>query len=596
MIFHANDSALAKRVAKSLKQELSSLGIETTLGQCHNVVASMHGFAHWREMEANLGRHEPSPDDGAATPQEVAIRRMRHVAVLTGAFPQLGTGAPSIVDAIAPTAWRPRLAPVPMVHNVVLHVIRDGEHPGAALSWVSEDGPSTCGLALWKGYLWAYSSKIRFADTELLRAAINEWTRTNGATKKGVSLNDHLGYALVAFGFRQDPDLRADPAAALAGHPEAARARSVIHEIADSAALKILSGAGASKMTMTRDYAFYADAGPMRARRHAFAAKYPEFAIHAIGDRGSVSPIDQHTDPDDAMQDVLKRQMCVRDDVDMTDIAFARMRGARWDLEFDNQLGCLGGVLARIPEAEIPCTRLEREALIELCWHLENAIEDQVPRCNDYAASVAMTIPGKDWIARLAKWNKEGSAGVERLAAKGIELWEKDSTPQDPIDSFYGNLDRTMATFMYGAVEPALARTNETVRHLHLSEPKGGTNFGKGNVYLLPPTTFENSCASLFLDGITHREFVALMEASHLFDRANGYRRLPHIKDLDPEKIAARFDLCRHLLRPQHRDITSDDVVAMSLAGIKEAGQEIAEPSLIIHKDDDDDDEVDFQP
>lgn len=593
MIYHANDSALAKRTAKSLKRELRSLGVETTLGQCQNVVAAMHGFAHWHEMEANLGRHEPSLDDAAAPPQEVAIRRLHHVAVLTRSFPQVAGAAPNIVDAVAPTAWRPRLAPIPMVHNVVLHVIRDGEYPGAALSWTSEDGPRTCGLALWKGILWAYSGKIRIEDTALLSAAIHESQRPNNQTKGGVSLNINLDYAFIAFGFSQDPDWNSDPVAALASRPEAMQARGIIREIADDAALKILSGVGVSKMPTPETYAFYADTGPMRHRRHAFAAKYPEFAIHSVGIRGSVSLIDQHGDPDDAMRAVLKRQMSFRDDADMSDIAFSRMKDARWDLMSEGQLACLGGVLARIPEAEIPRTNRDRKAFIDLCSSLEHSIGQHVLQSNTYVAHLATTISGKDWIARLALWNREGSAGVERLGSKGIELWNEDSHPQDPIDDFYGNLDRTMSLFMYGAVEPALARTNETVRHLHVSKPpkNGGLNFGKGHVHLLPPTAFENSCAHLFLDGITHREFVALMEASHLFDHVNGYRDLPHIKDLALPKIAARFDLFRHLLRPQHRNIAIEDAVAMSLDGIKEAGHQIADPSIIIRRDDDNDED-----
>jgi hypothetical protein len=594
MIFHANNSALAKRVAKSLKRELSTLGVEATLGQCQNAVANMHGFANWHEMEADLGRHEPSPDDAAAPPQEVAIRRLHHLAVMTTSFPQAATAAPSIVDAIARTAWRPRLARVPKVHDVILHVVRDGEYPGAALSWVSEDGPETCGLALWMGNLWAYSADARFTETEVLSAALTEQSNEKG----GIRLNDNLDYAFLAFGFRRDPDWRDEPVATLADHPEASHARDIIRGMADKAALGVVSAGGISKMTMTRHYAFYADHGPMRERRHAFASKYPEFATHVIGTRDSVSASDLHADPDDAMLELLMQQMVRRSDIGMAETAFARMRGARWDLKFDSQLGCLGGVLARIPASAIPHTDRERDALIDLCWHLEHAIEDQVPLCNDYAAGLATTIPGKDWSSKLAKWNKDGAAGVERLARKGIKLREEDSTPQDPIDTFYSNLDGTMAAFMYGAVKPTLARVNETVRHVHLSLTKGGTNLGKGNVRLLPPTAFENSCAPLFLEGISHREFVALMEASHLFDRARGYRSLPPIKDLDPAKIAARFDLCRHLLRPQHRDVTGETAIAMSLAGLKAAGQQIADPSMIVHATDADDDnaEANFGP
>lgn len=582
MIFHANDSALAKRVAKSLKKELDDLVVPTTLGECQNVVARMYGFANWHEMEADLGRHVPSPDDGAASVEEVAIRRLRHVAVLTAAFPRLEGAAPRVVDAIAPTAWRPKLAPTPQVRSVVLHVVADGEYPGAALSWTSEEGPRTSGLAIWKGNLWAYSIHAHFAETSGLCAALAE-PESEGQSRRRAAVHDNLDYAFLAFGLRAHPDWQDDPVAAVGASAEASGARDAIRGVADREALAILAST-TSRMTVTRHYAFYAEKGSMRVRRHAFAARYPEFAIHGIGDRDVDSLIDRQADPDDAMLEVLRRQMWARGDGDMAKAAFARLREAKWDLDYVEQLGCLGGVLARIPQAEIPRTPREREALIELCWHLEHAVEKQVPRGNEYAAGLAMTIAGKNWSAKLAKWNFEGKAGVERLAKSGIDLREEDDVPQDPIDRFYANLDHIMSVVMYEAVMPTLARTNETIRHLYLN-PKMGGNVGKNHAWLLPPMAFENSCAPLFLDGISHCEFVTLMESSHLVDRANGYVSLPAIEDLDPDKISARLDTYRHLLRPAHRGMAAETVAAASLAGLREAGREIADPSMIRTED-----------
>jgi hypothetical protein len=106
MRFHAHSLARPKRVAKSLRKELASVSITASLPACQDAVAEMYGYAHWREMAADIGRHTPSVEDSAVDAATVAARRGRHVETLVKRLSELASRrslAEKIVDAITPT-------------------------------------------------------------------------------------------------------------------------------------------------------------------------------------------------------------------------------------------------------------------------------------------------------------------------------------------------------------------------------------------------------------------------------------------------------------------------------------------------------------
>lgn len=106
MRFYAHSLARPKRVAKALRKELASVSIAASLPACQDAVAEMYGYAHWREMAADIGRHTPSVEDAAIDAATVAASRSRHIEALVRRFSGFSgrrSLAEKIVDAITPT-------------------------------------------------------------------------------------------------------------------------------------------------------------------------------------------------------------------------------------------------------------------------------------------------------------------------------------------------------------------------------------------------------------------------------------------------------------------------------------------------------------
>lgn len=71
-----------------------------------DLVARLYGFAHWRELSADVGRNGASPVDEESADDIVAARRQRHIDMIRTSFPALSGKAGSIVDGVRPTASR----------------------------------------------------------------------------------------------------------------------------------------------------------------------------------------------------------------------------------------------------------------------------------------------------------------------------------------------------------------------------------------------------------------------------------------------------------------------------------------------------------
>jgi len=83
-----------KRIAKELRRQLAEVGIEISLPASQDLTAQMHGYAHWRELDANIGADSSAGTDNIP-------ERARQEQVLTARFPGLFGKTAKILEAVA---------------------------------------------------------------------------------------------------------------------------------------------------------------------------------------------------------------------------------------------------------------------------------------------------------------------------------------------------------------------------------------------------------------------------------------------------------------------------------------------------------------
>lgn len=102
-VFHLSSAERAKRVAKSLTDELKTRDVPGfPYAKCLELVARMYGHRTHQDLLADCGKNAPSADDAVAGEDIAMQRRGIHIMVLTEAGIDAST-AEAVVDAVAPT-------------------------------------------------------------------------------------------------------------------------------------------------------------------------------------------------------------------------------------------------------------------------------------------------------------------------------------------------------------------------------------------------------------------------------------------------------------------------------------------------------------
>ena len=105
MRFQFTDARRVRRLARSLKDDLSARGVDWPLSRCREAVAAACGYPTFHEAEAAAGKGVPSVVDEGCAPAEVAARRAIQGAALLrhGLDPILVDG---VLDRVGLTAAR----------------------------------------------------------------------------------------------------------------------------------------------------------------------------------------------------------------------------------------------------------------------------------------------------------------------------------------------------------------------------------------------------------------------------------------------------------------------------------------------------------
>lgn len=349
-------------------------------------------------------------------------------------------------------------------------------------------------------------------------------------------------------------------------------ALEAISRRADPEALAILRAA-AGTWIETDTYRYYAEPGPTRERRLAFARAWPSFAALAVRPTRPTSPPapDRFEDPSEAMADLIRAEATDLDEAAVRR-CLVRLSGRTWPIESNSRMKPVFRMLARMPEDRIPTTS-ETEAFVGLSIFAEELIPTNVPDWEGITASIMASIPGRTWKERELRLLADGRRRFDALVP-GETFWTEEKARR-----FLSGISALLARFAWRALLPALAMRNGAAAHVF----EYGSNIGLDDRPLIPPRAFEASCAKLFLEGIDYERFVDLMDALYRLpdDEQPDQRhdRLPAwpIASLtSPHLAQKRFEPFRALMRPQHRDLTVDGALDISLREMAARGAVIA--------------------
>jgi hypothetical protein len=105
MRFQVKTTEGVRKRAKSLKRYLTSVGYETRLSECHELLARMLGYASYHELHHSAGSRPQSASDYDVDDEVWAARRSSHIAVLMS-YGIATVHAATAVDIIGPTRYR----------------------------------------------------------------------------------------------------------------------------------------------------------------------------------------------------------------------------------------------------------------------------------------------------------------------------------------------------------------------------------------------------------------------------------------------------------------------------------------------------------
>ncbi|WP_456717767.1 MULTISPECIES: hypothetical protein [unclassified Bradyrhizobium] len=271
--FHVENLARAKRIDKRLRALLSETGVEVSLPACQNAVARMYGFAHYHELVANQGRHEPSLSDEEAGPVIADERRARHIDVLR----RFGISEPAcagIVDELAPTAKHVTTA-VSGKRTSIFTFDRP-DMGGAAFSWRDDDGSYHASVI-------AVTSQGELVCRNAKHPQVIDDAGVNSVLEASPYPSSTPDLLLGMLGYRQHHK-RAFWATEESAHlpvDQLRRARASIEARLDQAVMKAVFGAD-GMMTGLEEFNYFREAGIEGERRRAFALRYPSLAFQAV--------------------------------------------------------------------------------------------------------------------------------------------------------------------------------------------------------------------------------------------------------------------------------------------------------------------------
>jgi hypothetical protein len=94
MKIHFTSPSRPKRIAKELRRQIAAVGIEISLPASQDLTAQMHGYAHWRDLNANVGA-------GGSAGSDNIPEKTRQEQVLVARFPALSGKTAKILEAVA---------------------------------------------------------------------------------------------------------------------------------------------------------------------------------------------------------------------------------------------------------------------------------------------------------------------------------------------------------------------------------------------------------------------------------------------------------------------------------------------------------------
>lgn len=560
MHFHAENPARAKRIAKRLRSLLSEAGVSASLPACQNAVAEMYGFAHYREMTANQGLHRLSPNDEEAGPAIASERRARHVDVLAHAFGLTMVKASELIKDIAPTAAHK--SSVIDERKSSIFAFDRPEIGGAAFSWQRANGAYRTALiaASSEGQLiYKQADHIKVTDDAGVDSLLSQHTHFY-----------HPDYVLGKLGFRQHVQ------AAFWGAEDAAhlpadvlkRARTSIEIRLDPTVMKAVFGAD-GEMSHQAKFNYYRESGTEGDRRRNFALRYPSLALLAVDKAGE----NIHVDPDIAAEQIIRRMGLPRKN-DAERVAALLRRIPNWGFEFESRIVTAFQVLAHLPDDRAPHSVKEAAALMSVVEMLGQAVTNEMTDYGSRIANIALTIPGKSWTDAEATLRSVAETAIGRLTQESILLVSKDDYPDmttptaraDAIDHLFEAMGRMTSAFSWNVLLAGAARSNESVRHYWLTgehDVGHDEDTDKAAFTEIMPPRYAATCVGAFLDDISFRDLTDVCERWHRKEETDS---MPDVDSLDEGVLESAMDDWRTYFADKHREITVEEIVAMSEA------------------------------
>lgn len=582
MRFHLSSVARAKRASKSLQKQLSANGVETSLPACQNVVAEMYGYAHWRELEANVGTQPPSPDDENVDVAEVEARWRRQTMLIERHFPTLKSKASDIIRAVGATTGGRTVGSGPLrtgnefsrfednrylVHaferdGMAVVGIADVDFSPPAVDYIAVEQASG---AIKMFHLWESGARS-IEDIEAKFAAAKPHCPDEQAVLAQLGYIKDFGWKAKAY------DVRARDAFEADNH--LGKVRDHLEQYLDREAFGICVNSIDNHYWLLPTYAFFSERGSMRARRHAFAKSWPDF-VYTLMEGETHGPftslIDVHDDPDEAMIAYILRET----DVERHGAKriLDRLRPFRWSL-FREKGGTEFAFLGALPDGRIPKTQADADALDELaCWTDVDWGFEGSRRRTELLVGAIMSEPGNlDTVLRRA--SQKAEQAVKRLKKRRIYLDGRepgDSSEEAAqhwhpmrrqIEELFWSASRLPTYFADHVMMPIWSASNELVWQSIRATPEGQRPASEE-----PPFDGDevvDVCSELFFEGANLDDLIALAEAR--LSLGSKEWRLIDDKDFNEKPPTARqsakmLDLYRPLFRPQYRDLTVGGLV-----------------------------------
>jgi hypothetical protein len=568
-------TALAERVATSLRDILKLRNVQATLSACRNAVARMHGFSDWRELKLNAGAGTPSLDDGDVPHETVLARRLHHVAVLRDAFPAVAKDAADIVEEIGPTRQaRPRQF-FEHISDFSFLMFETDEFVGAGASYRDWHSTRTNVLVVGKsdGRIGVVFGKVRIVDPVVL----GEWVESKGGrslSEGGLGYGDPLELCLNILGF-VPPGRNFTTAIRRAMRPHMAQAQEAILKYVDREVFEAV--VRARMLVGASDYAFVREEGGNRERRLSFLQTYPDVAMDRRFNRSTrfKMPIDAARSPAEALAKLIVEHAGMTPKA--AEIVVARIGANRWRQESctktPDDFADLK-VLADLPEELVPRDPKEIDAFLDVLFYVGHWFPSRVGKWK-FVGAMAVSIPGRSWSERNATWHREGLETAKRLIAAGAMDPVGIGGDADTALKFFGGSKPMMWRFAWRMLLPLIGTTNWTARHVYATGRQRG-NVGRDDQPLVPPLAFEASCARIFLEDIDYAGLKDLLERWHPFGKvADRHADIVSLQN-DKHLLPARLDEYRPFFREKYRDASPERIVEICLADMKAARTGIA--------------------